>query len=152
MDLAKTLYVGLLGSGTYGKVHARVYNSDPRVTLKALWSPTPSRRQAAPQEFGCRAADDWRDIVGDKQIDCVAVATPDFAHTAYAVAALQWVSVQGENGRVDVVADTENLTVTGEEGLLATQAVEAVVRSYTENRPVTLDEIEQGAAWAAAGP
>ena len=32
--------------------------------------------------------------------------------------------------------------VSGEDGLLATQAVEAVVKSYCENRLVRLDEIK----------
>jgi predicted dehydrogenase len=84
-----------------------------------------------------------------------------------------WLSVQGETGRIDVLADYENLTitsekyqtpfvllntteeppivdfiacvqqdkavpVTGEDGMLATQAIEAVVRSYETNRVVTL--------------
>ena len=84
-----------------------------------------------------------------------------------------WLSVQGETGRVDVLADYENITVTadkyetpfvmlnvteeppiidfiscvledkpvpvsGEEAMLATQAVEAVVQSYKSNKVVKL--------------
>jgi predicted dehydrogenase len=86
------------------------------------------------------------------------------------------VSVQCEEGRIDVTADFENITVTsdtyatplilfdqtevnpiknfitcviddrpvpvtGEEGLLTTCAIEAVVRSYREKKVVLLDEI-----------
>ncbi len=86
------------------------------------------------------------------------------------------VVVHGEEGRIDIVADYENLAVTtdryltpytlnehtetrpirdfitcvleekpppvtGEDGLLATGMIQAVVRSYTENRSVRMDEI-----------
>ncbi len=84
-----------------------------------------------------------------------------------------WFSVQGETGRVDVNADSENVVavtdtyqtpfvlldmtevppirdfitcivedkpvpVTGEEGLLATEWIEAVVTSYSEGRAVCI--------------
>jgi predicted dehydrogenase len=87
-----------------------------------------------------------------------------------------WLSIQGEEGRIDVTADEENISITsrhfetpfvllehtedkpihdfitcvlqdlpvpvsGEEALLATQAVEAVVKSFRENRLVRFDEI-----------
>jgi predicted dehydrogenase len=83
------LVFGLIGSGTYAKVHARVYKTDPRVTLKSLWSPTKSHREAAASHFGCTARENWNEIVEDSSINCVAIATPDFAHTEYAVAALK---------------------------------------------------------------
>ena len=83
------LRVGLIGCGDYGQVHARVYNSDPRTRLEALWSPTEARRQENARRFGCRAVSDWRRIVEDPALDCVSVATPDYAHAEYAAAALR---------------------------------------------------------------
>jgi predicted dehydrogenase len=83
------LVFGLIGSGAYARVHARVYTSDPRVTLEAIWSPTKSHREATAHQFECKATEDWHEIVEDTDIDCIAVATPDFAHTEYAVAALK---------------------------------------------------------------
>ncbi len=83
------LRVGLIGCGDYGQVHARVYTSDPRARLEALWSPTESRRQENARRFGCRAVSDWRQIVEDPELDCVSVATPDYAHAEYAAAALR---------------------------------------------------------------
>jgi predicted dehydrogenase len=82
------LTFGMIGSGTYAKVHARVYNNDPRTTLKALWSPTRKHREKTANQFGCSAPEKWEDIVNDPSISCIAVATPDFAHTEYAVAAM----------------------------------------------------------------
>jgi len=81
--------VGLIGCGAYGRVHARAYCNDPRTRLKALWSPTRERREAVAREFGCSAAADWRGIIDDPEIHCVSIATPDFAHTEYAIAALK---------------------------------------------------------------
>jgi len=66
-----------------------VYQADPRVQLKSLWSPTETRRRAAAAEFGCQAADSWEDVVSDPEIDCISISTPDFAHKEYAVAALE---------------------------------------------------------------
>ena len=43
---------------------------------------------------------------------------------------------------ITCVIEDKPVPVTGEEGLLATQAVEAVVRSYTEHRIVRFDEIQ----------
>ncbi len=83
------LRVGLIGCGDYGQVHARVYTADPRARLEALWSPTESRRQENARRFGCRAVSDWRQLVEDPELDCVSVATPDYAHAEYAAAALR---------------------------------------------------------------
>jgi predicted dehydrogenase len=83
------LKIGLIGCGDYGQVHARVYAADPRTKLEALWSPNENRRSENARRFGCRAASDWRRLVEDPAIDCVSVATPDFAHAEYAVAALR---------------------------------------------------------------
>lgn len=82
------LTFGLIGCGGYGKVHASVYKSDPRVFLKALWSPTRSHRVQSGRRFECGVTDTWQEIVEDSEIDCIAIAAPDFAHTEYAVAAL----------------------------------------------------------------
>ena len=87
--MSKTLTFGLIGCGAYGKVHAGVYQNHPQVHLKALWSPTQNRREASAQQFKCWAAESWQEIVGDPSIDCIAIATPDFAHTEYAVASLE---------------------------------------------------------------
>ena len=82
------LSFGIIGSGIYGQVHARVYENDPRVTLKALWSPTRSHREAAAHRFGCDTSETWEDIIENRSIDCIAVVITDFAHTEYTVSAL----------------------------------------------------------------
>ncbi len=85
----KALTFGLIGCGTYGKVHARVYREHPQVHLKVLWSPTQSRREASARQFKCWTTETWQEIVSDPSIDCITIATPDFAHTEYAIASLE---------------------------------------------------------------
>lgn len=82
------LTCGVLGCGAYGRIHMRAYRTDGRARLKAIWSPTKERREQAAKEFECRAADSWQAIMDDPEIECVSIATPDYAHTEYAVAAL----------------------------------------------------------------
>ena len=89
MNVKDVMKVGLIGCGDYGQVHARVYTNDPRTKLEALWSPNEERRAANARRFGCRAVSDWREIAEDAGLDCVSVATPDYAHAEYAIAALR---------------------------------------------------------------
>jgi predicted dehydrogenase len=81
--------VGLIGCGDYGQIHARIYAHDPRVRLAALWSPNEERRAANARRFECRAVSDWHQIAEDPSLDCVSIATPDYAHAEYAIAALR---------------------------------------------------------------
>ena len=86
--MVNKLNFGLIGCGGYGKVHARVYKSDPRVALKILWSPTKSHREESARLFDCNVSETWEEIIDDPSIDCISIATPDFAHTEYAIAVL----------------------------------------------------------------
>jgi len=81
--------ISILGSGAYAEVHGRVVQQDPRAELLWVWSPTPANRNRFAKEFDTQAADDWRQCIEDPRITAVHIATPDFAHTEYVIAALQ---------------------------------------------------------------
>ena len=81
--------VSILGSGAYAEVHGQVVQNDPRAELLSVWSPTPANRERFAKQFSTRAADDWRHCIEDPNVTAVHVATPDFAHTDYVIAALQ---------------------------------------------------------------
>jgi predicted dehydrogenase len=85
---SRRLVFGLIGCGIYGKVHAGVIQNDTRAKLKGLWSFTRARGEMSARMLGCRQYGTWRELVGDTEIDCVSITTPDFAHTEYALAAL----------------------------------------------------------------
>src|ERR1700758_269611 len=82
------LGVAVVGSGIYGEVHARTYSKHPDVVLLQVWSRSASRAKAVASKFGCRATTRFADLLGDDRIQLLSVATPDHAHTEYAIAAL----------------------------------------------------------------
>jgi len=86
-EMAK-LGVAVVGSGIYGEVHARTYSKHPDVVLLQVWSRSASRAKAVASKFGCRATTRFADLLGDDRIQLLSVATPDHAHTEYAIAAL----------------------------------------------------------------
>jgi len=85
---SKELVVALLGCGTYGRVHARSCVEESRLRLKWVWSPTRSRCSKVASAFGADVPQDWMGAIEDPEVDLVIIATPDYAHTEFAVAAL----------------------------------------------------------------
>jgi predicted dehydrogenase len=83
------LVVGLIGCGDYGRVHAGSCAAEPGLRLKWVWSRTRPKCEEFAAEFGTHVPDDWRGILDDPEVDVVIIATPDFAHAQYAVAALE---------------------------------------------------------------
>ena len=83
------LTAGLIGCGIYGKVHAQTLMDEPEFRLKWIWSRTRSRCEAVAAQFGAEVPDEWKHMMEDPEVDFIIIATPDFAHTEYAVAALQ---------------------------------------------------------------
>ncbi|HZR31334.1 MAG TPA: Gfo/Idh/MocA family oxidoreductase [Terriglobales bacterium] len=85
----KKLGVGVVGSGIYGAVHARTYSKDPRVDLLRVWSRSGSRAKKVAQEYHCKPTTRFGDMLEDDRIQLLSIATPDHAHTEYAIAALK---------------------------------------------------------------
>ena len=81
--------VAVVGSGIYGEVHARTYSKDPRVELISVWSRSASRAKRVAQKYGCKATTRFADILADDRIQALTIATPDHAHTDFAIAALR---------------------------------------------------------------
>jgi predicted dehydrogenase len=72
---------GLIGTGTWGKVHAETYTAYPRACLAAVCDLNEDRaRQTATQYSVKHVYTDYRKMLGEAEIDAVAVVTPDFAH------------------------------------------------------------------------
>jgi len=84
----KKIGFGLVGTGTWGKVHAEVYSTDHRSSLVAVCDVDESRAAAFAARYGAkRLYTDYREMMRNPEIDAVAVATPDFAHCGPIVAA-----------------------------------------------------------------
>lgn len=72
---------GLIGTGTWGRVHADTYTADHRATLAAVCDLNEDRARAAAVRYGIsHVYTDYRKMLSEDEIDAVAVTTPDFAH------------------------------------------------------------------------
>ena len=73
--------LGLIGTGTWGKVHAETYASYPRASLVAVCDLNEERARHMASRYGVpHTYTDYRKMLAEAEIDAVAVVTPDFAH------------------------------------------------------------------------
>jgi predicted dehydrogenase len=73
--------LGLIGTGTWGKVHAETYTSYPRASLAAVCDLNEERARHMASRYGVpHVYTDYRKMLDKAEIDAVAVVTPDFAH------------------------------------------------------------------------
>ena len=84
----KKIGVAVVGSGIYGEVHARTYSKHPAVELVSIWSRSTSRAKRVARKFDCKWTTDYTDLLRDDRIHVLSIATPDHAHTKYAITAL----------------------------------------------------------------
>ena len=77
----KKIGAGVIGAGIYGEVHIRTYQADSRIELISIWSRSEERAKKVGEKYNCHWTTDLEEIVNDKRIGIVSVATPDFAHT-----------------------------------------------------------------------
>jgi predicted dehydrogenase len=72
---------GLIGTGTWGNVHAETYSTHHRTSLAAVCDVDEARARKAADLWGAgRVYTDYREMLRNPDIDAVAVVTPDFAH------------------------------------------------------------------------
>jgi predicted dehydrogenase len=83
--------VGIAGLGRSGwNIHARTIQGFPgQFRVEAVVDPDANRRREASDTLGCRAYDDFGDLLRDDAVEVVVVATPNFRHTEHSVAALE---------------------------------------------------------------
>jgi len=79
---------GIIGTGTWGHVHAETYANHHRASLAAVCDLDEERARKTAALFGAsKVYTDYQQMVADPEIDAVAVVTPDFAHRDPIVAA-----------------------------------------------------------------
>jgi predicted dehydrogenase len=84
--MSKQLRVGVVGLGIWGRNHAALYSNYARSELSVVCDTDEARARALAKKYGCAWTTDVREAA--KQCDAIAVATPDFAHTESALAAI----------------------------------------------------------------
>jgi predicted dehydrogenase len=72
---------GLIGTGTWGNVHAETYSSHHRASLAAVCDVDEARARKTAERWGAgRVYTDYREMLRNPDIDAIAVVTPDFTH------------------------------------------------------------------------
>ncbi len=69
------LGVAVIGTGQWGKNHARVYNELPSTELVAICDVNPERAKAMASQYGVKAYSDSAQMLKDKSIEAVNVCT-----------------------------------------------------------------------------
>jgi UDP-N-acetylglucosamine 3-dehydrogenase len=96
--------VAVIGVGTMGRQHSRVYKSLDGVELVAVADADPARAEEVAAEFGCNAYGDYRQLLEAEEVHAVSVVVPTSAHLDVTFAAV-------ENGCATLVEKPLALTV-----------------------------------------
>lgn len=79
---------GVIGVGTWGAMHARVYANIPGARLAAVCDADEVRAQKVAQNCGAaRVYSDYHQMMADPDVDAVSVVLPDFLHYEAVMAA-----------------------------------------------------------------
>jgi predicted dehydrogenase len=82
--------IGIIGTGIMGNAVARVFKLLPQAELAALADISRERLEQSGREFGLSALyGDYHDMLQRERLDAVAVATPDYDHTAPVIDSLR---------------------------------------------------------------
>ena len=86
--MSAVLKVAVIGCGTWGANHAKIYQRHPCTQLVAVCDTNAARAQALADEMGTDWYTDYREMLG--KCDAVSIVTPDFAHTEPLLAACEY--------------------------------------------------------------
>jgi predicted dehydrogenase len=87
--MGEKLRVGVIGVGTFGAKHARVYAQLDACTLQAVADVDARRAEAVSAGLHVTGYSDYRELLERADLDAVSICTPDGLHVAPAVAAAQ---------------------------------------------------------------
>ncbi|MDR1824157.1 MAG: Gfo/Idh/MocA family oxidoreductase [Bifidobacteriaceae bacterium] len=80
--------IGIVGAGTWGETHARIYQAHPAADPVAVCDQDPARARLMAEKLGIGAwYGSYEEMLARAGLDAVAIVTPDFAHADIAVAA-----------------------------------------------------------------
>ena len=85
----KTIKTAVIGCGTWGRNHARVYRELPNVELAAVSDLNPQTAQQIGERYGAPHYTDPTPIIKDPDIDLLSICTPTITHADIAIAAIE---------------------------------------------------------------
>lgn len=80
---------GVIGTGQWGELHARVYASTEGAALAGVADLVEQKAESVAKAYGAMHYKDHRALLADDLIKAVSIATPDFAHAEIAIAAAE---------------------------------------------------------------
>ena len=84
----KTIKMAIIGAGTWGANHARIYKAHPFADVVAICDMNRERAEQVAKEEGIpQVYSDYNQMFRECEFDALAVVTPDFAHADIGVAA-----------------------------------------------------------------
>jgi predicted dehydrogenase len=106
--MAASLRVAVIGAGSLGRHHARIYAGLPEADLVAVVDRDPERAREIASSHGARALTDHRELAGD--LDAVSVAVPTCEHAAVVDSCLRrGYSVLVEKPMARTLAEAESM-------------------------------------------
>ncbi|RJP66945.1 MAG: gfo/Idh/MocA family oxidoreductase [Ignavibacteriales bacterium] len=88
--MKKEIGFGLIGSGGWGDVHARTLSQSANSKLVAICDLNLEQAKQSAAKYNISSVyNNVNEMLGDKDIDAVSIATPDFTHTELIIAALE---------------------------------------------------------------
>ena len=89
--MSAAINVAVIGCGTWGANHAKIYQKHPCARLVAVCDANPAKAEALARELGvAESYSDYREMFDKCACDAVSIVTPDFAHTAPLLAACEY--------------------------------------------------------------
>lgn len=88
MKKTKIVKIGIIGAGTWGENHAKIYMEHPMVEVRAICDVHVENAQKLALSLGLPdsiAYSDHQDMLREAELDAVAIVTPDFAHYKIAI-------------------------------------------------------------------
>jgi UDP-N-acetylglucosamine 3-dehydrogenase len=85
----KTVKAAVIGCGSWGRNHARVYRELPEVELAAVSDLNPQTAQQIGERYGAPHYTDPTPIIEDPNIDLLSICTPTVTHADIAIAAIE---------------------------------------------------------------
>src|SRR5215510_11017402 len=81
--------VAVIGVGSMGRNHARVYSELAEADLVAVSDADAKQAEAVSEKFGARAYTDYRILLEKEKPDAVSIAVPTILHEKVGIAALE---------------------------------------------------------------
>jgi predicted dehydrogenase len=87
--MTEKVRIGVIGLGIMGEQYARIYSAHPLAEVVAVCNRSQARLDEIGDKYGIKKRyADYRDLLDDKSVDAVCIATPDYAHYEPVKAAL----------------------------------------------------------------